>query len=239
MPLPPLAPDQIRAYWYGLINYEQRTPSAADLKLDRMRRLMTRLGDPQRRLRIVHIAGTKGKGSIAAMLSAILRRAGYRTGLFTSPHLCRVEERFQVNGAAIADDELTALLNEVRATMRRGGIDLLRGGDGGRFSALRAPSLRDGRAGSGVGRPLRFDERLPAGRRGDCQHQLRSYEAAGRPAGEHRVREGGHCEAEPSNGQRRDGSRGAERNRAHLRPATARHCGSSASIFAAHRSRVE
>ena len=120
MPLSPLDADQIRAYWYGLINYEQRTPSPTDLKLDHMRRLMARLGDPQRRLRIIHIAGTKGKGSIAAMLSAILRRAGYRTGLFTSPHLCRVEERFQVNGTAIADEELTALLNEVRSAGEEG-----------------------------------------------------------------------------------------------------------------------
>ena len=53
------------------------------------------------RLRIVHVAGSKGKGSTAAMLAAVLRRAGYRTGLFTSPHLCRVEERFQVDGAPV------------------------------------------------------------------------------------------------------------------------------------------
>ncbi len=114
MATPPLGPEQIRAYWYDLTNYEQRTPTPNDLKLDRMRRLLDRLGDPHRRLRIVHVAGTKGKGSIAAMLSAILRRAGYRTGLFTSPHLCRVEERFQVDGRPIGDDELTVLLNEVR-----------------------------------------------------------------------------------------------------------------------------
>ena len=62
---------------------------------------MARLGNPQQRLRIIHVAGSKGKGSTSAMLAAILRRAGYRTGLFTSPHLCRVEERFQVDGAPI------------------------------------------------------------------------------------------------------------------------------------------
>src|SRR2546423_23001 len=105
---------EARAFWYGLINYEQRTPSPADLKLDQMRALVARLGDPQRRLRILHVAGSKGKGSTAAMLSAVLRGARHRTGLFTSPHLCRVEERFQVDGAPITRAELTALLNDVR-----------------------------------------------------------------------------------------------------------------------------
>ena len=108
-----LSHEEARAFWYGLINYEQRTPTPDDLKLDRMKALLARLGNPQNRLRIVHIAGTKGKGSTAALLASVLRRAGYRTGLFTSPHLCRVEERFQVDGRPITADELTALLNDV------------------------------------------------------------------------------------------------------------------------------
>jgi dihydrofolate synthase/folylpolyglutamate synthase len=106
--------EEARAYWYGLINYEHRAPVAADLRLEPMRRLLSRLGDPHRDLRIVHVAGTKGKGSTAAMLAAIIGRAGYRTGLFTSPHLCRVEERFQIDGLPISDDELTTLLLDVR-----------------------------------------------------------------------------------------------------------------------------
>jgi dihydrofolate synthase / folylpolyglutamate synthase len=109
-----LSEKQARAFWYSLIDYERLSPTPADLKLDRMRALLTRLGNPQDRLRILHVAGTKGKGSTAAMLASVLRRAGYRTGLFTSPHLCRVEERFQVDGAPITAGELTALLNEVR-----------------------------------------------------------------------------------------------------------------------------
>jgi dihydrofolate synthase/folylpolyglutamate synthase len=108
-----------RAFWYGLINYEQRAPAPADLKLDRMRTLLARLGNPQKRLRIIHVAGSKGKGSTAAMLAAILRRAGYRTGLFTSPHLCQVEERFQVDGVPITRDELTTLLTEVQHVVSR------------------------------------------------------------------------------------------------------------------------
>src|SRR5438132_8990926 len=108
-----LAREQALDFWFGRINYEQRVPQPGDLKLDRMRALLERLGNPQKRLRVIHIAGSKGKGSTSAMLAAILRRAGYRTGLFTSPHLCCVEERIQVNGEAISSDELTALLSEV------------------------------------------------------------------------------------------------------------------------------
>jgi dihydrofolate synthase/folylpolyglutamate synthase len=111
---PVSVPDDRRAFWYSLINYEQRTPSAEDFKLDRMRALLGRLGNPQRRLRIVHVAGSKGKGSTSAMLSAMLRCSGFRTGLFTSPHLCRVEERFQVDGRPITPQELAVLLGEVR-----------------------------------------------------------------------------------------------------------------------------
>ncbi len=103
-----------RAFWYGLINYEQRVPTAADLKLERMRALLARLGNPHRHVRILHIAGSKGKGSTAAMLATVLQRAGYRVGLFTSPHLCRVEERFQVDGRPISPTELDGLLEEVR-----------------------------------------------------------------------------------------------------------------------------
>jgi dihydrofolate synthase/folylpolyglutamate synthase len=117
-------PDEARAWWYGLINFEQRTPLAEELKLDHMRTLLARLGNPQRRLRIIHVAGSKGKGSTSAMLASILRQAGYRTGLFTSPHLCRVEERFQVDGQPITTAELTTLLAEVRhcaETERRAG----------------------------------------------------------------------------------------------------------------------
>src|SRR4051794_12377496 len=105
--------EQALAFWFSHVNYEQRPPTAGDLKLDRMRALLARLGDPHRRLRIVHVAGSKGKGSTAAMLAAVLQQAGYRTGLFTSPHLCRLEERFMVDGRPISRDELTQLLTEI------------------------------------------------------------------------------------------------------------------------------
>ncbi len=74
--------------------------------LDRIRELLSHLGDPQKKLKFVHIAGTNGKGSAAAMLAEILTEAGYRTGRYISPHLIRMNERFCVDGEPISDEEL-------------------------------------------------------------------------------------------------------------------------------------
>src|SRR5947199_8905929 len=116
---PSLNYEEALGFWFGRINYEQRTPGPTDLKLDRMRTLLGILGDPQEKLRIVHVAGSKGKGSTSAMLESILRHAGYRTGLFTSPHLCRVEERIQVNGTPIQPLELATLMEEISAAIAK------------------------------------------------------------------------------------------------------------------------
>src|SRR6516162_8268950 len=105
--------QQALAFWFGRVNYEQRSPKPSDLKLDRMHALLDRLGNPQQNLRIVHIAGSKGKGSTSAMLEAVVRQAGYRTGLFTSPHLDRVEERIQVDGQTITSEELASAMAQV------------------------------------------------------------------------------------------------------------------------------
>jgi dihydrofolate synthase/folylpolyglutamate synthase len=105
--------EQALAFWYSRINYELVPAKASDLKLDRMKALLRSLGNPQEHLRIVHVAGSKGKGSTSAMLAAVLQGAGYRTGLFTSPHLCRVEERIQVDGESISSAELATLLAEI------------------------------------------------------------------------------------------------------------------------------
>ncbi len=80
-----------------------------------MRDLSAVLGNPEQQLRFVHIAGTNGKGSVAAMCAAILRQAGLRTGLYTSPHLCRYNERFRINDQEISDDELGMELERVMA----------------------------------------------------------------------------------------------------------------------------
>ena len=111
--------DEAIAFWYGRIDYERKPAKPGDLKLDRMRALLRFLGDPHRRYRIVHVAGTKGKGSTAAMLAAVLRAAGHRVGLFTSPHLSDVSERIQVDGMPISRDELVARMREVEPGVRR------------------------------------------------------------------------------------------------------------------------
>lgn len=82
--------------------------------LSRTRELLGRLGDPQKKLKFVHIAGTNGKGSTAAMLDAILRAAGYRSGLYTSPFITCFNERMQVNGEMISDGELAEITEEVK-----------------------------------------------------------------------------------------------------------------------------
>ena len=84
------------------------------LKLDRMRELLRRLGNPQDKMPIVHVAGTKGKGSTSAMVAAVLSAAGHRTGLFTSPHLDRLEERIAINGQPCSAEELADLVERVR-----------------------------------------------------------------------------------------------------------------------------
>lgn len=82
--------------------------------LDRIRALLAALGDPHRQLKFVHVAGTNGKGSTCAILAACLQAAGYRVGLFTSPFINRFNERIQVNGRPIPDEELEAVTDAVR-----------------------------------------------------------------------------------------------------------------------------
>ena len=81
--------------------------------LERTQALLTALGNPERKLRFVHITGTNGKGSTAAMIASILAAAGLRAGLYTSPHLYQFYERMQVNGAPISDRDLGRLTQQV------------------------------------------------------------------------------------------------------------------------------
>jgi dihydrofolate synthase/folylpolyglutamate synthase len=82
--------------------------------LGRMRDLMAALGNPEKECPIIHIAGTKGKGSVAAMCASVLRCAGYRTGLYTSPHLQDYVERIQIDGQSMAHQDLVNLVEELK-----------------------------------------------------------------------------------------------------------------------------
>ncbi|HLF26998.1 MAG TPA: folylpolyglutamate synthase/dihydrofolate synthase family protein [Anaerolineae bacterium] len=103
-------------YLNRFINYERQRSapySPETLNLERMRDLLARLGNPQQAYPTIHIAGTKGKGSTAALIEAILRAAGYRTGLYTSPHLHTFRERMRVGGAFISREAFAALVDEI------------------------------------------------------------------------------------------------------------------------------
>ena len=83
-------------------------------KLERMDQALALIGDPHRALRAVHIAGTKGKGSVAAMIDACLRAAGHRTGLYTKPHLIKLTERTRINGAEMPAAQMLSYIERLR-----------------------------------------------------------------------------------------------------------------------------
>jgi dihydrofolate synthase/folylpolyglutamate synthase len=104
-------------YLYSLTNYEMKAASAYApqfFDLRRVQRLLDALGNPERRFKSLHIAGTKGKGSTSAMLASILNAAGYRTGLYTSPHVHSFRERIQVNEALIPEADFARLAAQLR-----------------------------------------------------------------------------------------------------------------------------
>src|SRR5690606_39029355 len=92
---------------YGL------TGRGRELGLERMQAACERFGNPERSFRAVHVAGTNGKGTVCAFLSNMLRAAGQKVGLYTSPHLCRFAERIRIDGMPIDDDTLARLIHEV------------------------------------------------------------------------------------------------------------------------------
>ena len=97
------------------IEYLQNlTTFGINLGLGRITELLHRLGDPHRQIKVVHVGGTNGKGSVCAMLVNVLQQAGYRTGSFTSPHLHSYTERFQINGQPIGERALALLISRLR-----------------------------------------------------------------------------------------------------------------------------
>jgi dihydrofolate synthase/folylpolyglutamate synthase len=89
------------------------------LRLDTIRGVLSRLDNPHQRFKSVHVAGTNGKGSTSAHLAAILQAGGFRTGLFTSPHLVRFNERFRIDGHVVGDEEVVAAFEQVRLAQRQ------------------------------------------------------------------------------------------------------------------------
>jgi len=108
--------QQALDYIWGFVDYETMPGlrSAANYDLGRVQELLNRLGEPHLAAKSVHIAGTKGKGSTAAMVASALMNAGYSTGLYTSPHLNDPRERIRANGELIGKEELVALVEKLK-----------------------------------------------------------------------------------------------------------------------------
>lgn len=104
-----MTPEEAIAY------IENFTWSTTRLGLDRTRELLSGLGDPQKKLRFIHVAGSNGKGSTCAMLAAIFQAAGYRVGLYTSPYIQDFRERIQINGESIPARRLAETTEKVRS----------------------------------------------------------------------------------------------------------------------------
>ena len=95
---------------YGRINYERQAyvaPKSFDLS--KMRGLVQRLGSPELKYPVIHVAGTKGKGSVCTMLGSILTTSGFRTGVYTSPHMETIHQRMAVDGQLVTDDQMLAV----------------------------------------------------------------------------------------------------------------------------------
>jgi len=103
-------------YLYGLEKF------GMIFNLTQVERILNAIGDPHKEIQTIHIGGTNGKGSTAAMMSSILQKEGYRVGLYTSPHLIRFTERIKVNGKEIEEEEVAALAGWMRKEIEASGI---------------------------------------------------------------------------------------------------------------------
>jgi dihydrofolate synthase/folylpolyglutamate synthase len=116
--------NQALDYLYSFVDYSLKHISElvkAEFNLERMFALLAsrELGDPQKKYPIIHVAGTKGKGSVAALCASALKAGGYTTGLFTSPHLWDYVERIQIDGEPISHEQLVELVEEVKPAVAK------------------------------------------------------------------------------------------------------------------------
>jgi dihydrofolate synthase / folylpolyglutamate synthase len=109
-------------YLYSFVDYSLKKASElakADFNLDRMRDLLALLGNPHEKYPVIHVAGTKGKGSTSALMASALTAAGYRTGLYTSPHLQDYVERIQIDGKDVSHAGLVELVEQVKPAVAK------------------------------------------------------------------------------------------------------------------------
>src|SRR5574340_1078577 len=109
-------------YLYSFVDYSLKHSSElarANFNLNRMRALMAALDHPEEKYPIIHVAGTKGKGSVCALCASALQAAGYKTGLYTSPHLLDYTERIQINGEPVSHAGLVELVEQVKPAVAK------------------------------------------------------------------------------------------------------------------------
>lgn len=103
-----------------IVDYIEEIPKFTSKNpLDHTKALLKCLGDPQNQMPVIHVAGTNGKGSVCAYLDSMLRAGGYKVGLFTSPHLVKINERFKINGEMISDERFVKAFEEVQKIIKK------------------------------------------------------------------------------------------------------------------------
>jgi dihydrofolate synthase / folylpolyglutamate synthase len=109
--------QEILDYLYGLKKFGDK------LRLEEMEKLVSALDNPQNKFKSIHIAGTNGKGSTAAFLNQILQEAGYKVGMYTSPHLVKFNERIKINGEDISDEDIVGLTKKIREKVENNNVE--------------------------------------------------------------------------------------------------------------------
>ena len=178
------------------------------LGLDNIRSLLKALGDPHEHLSFLHVAGTNGKGSVCAMLDAVLRAADHKTGLYTSPHLIDFRERIRVDGRKIPREAAARGLENLRRLAADLGsfAHILRVCDRPCFAAFRRIGLRVRCSGDRNGRTIGRNKRGDTSCRGDHSHCFGSHALARENSARGRTGKSGHHQAERPGRQRATGS---------------------------------
>ena len=187
----------------ALTNWESRPRATMRVGLEPMLDLARRLGDPQNSFRSIHVAGTKGKGSVSALIEAALARAGLCVGRYASPHVERITERVTLEGREIDEASLARALDkalDAYEAAREAGSPaarrhLVRPSDRRRLHHFRRNAARVGGRRGRAWRAARFDQHRRRRNRRRHQHRARAHRDSGQDARGDRAREGRHPQA--------------------------------------------
>ncbi|MGK7389609.1 MAG: bifunctional folylpolyglutamate synthase/dihydrofolate synthase, partial [Candidatus Cyclobacteriaceae bacterium M2_1C_046] len=114
--------ESVNSYLESIPKFQTSGKSAANFDLDHFKKFCNELGNPESKYPTIHVAGTNGKGSTCQILASIYQRAGYRVGMYTSPHLLNFSERFKINGIEISDAKLVEFFNAFESQLKKNGL---------------------------------------------------------------------------------------------------------------------